>query len=109
MINELSNAMASRKGFEITNQVLDKTIEYAGYHFQTEEALMEQFSYPGMEKHKATHEAFRIKVTALKRQLDEHVATVPQELLEYLRSWLINHITIVDKELGLFLVQKGLS
>jgi hemerythrin len=104
MINELNEAMASRKGFDITNRVLEKAVAYTVYHFQTEEELMEKFAYPDRAAHKAQHEAFKAKVTALKRDFSEHDASVPRELLSYLRDWLTQHIVTVDRELGTFLL-----
>jgi hemerythrin len=107
MINELNDAMMSRKGFEITNQVLNKTLDYTYYHFQNEADLMAKFSYPEMEQHLAQHQAFKTKVTTLKRQADEGDGSVPRELLIYLRDWLLNHIVHVDKKLGLFLGEQS--
>jgi hemerythrin len=109
IINELNDAMMSRKGFEITDQVLKKTLDYTVYHFETEEALMEKFSYSGLEQHRAAHISFQTKVISLTHKFEDYDAAVPRELLEYLRAWLTNHITVVDKELGLFLLGKGLS
>ena len=104
MINELNEAMASRKGFDTTNKVLEKAVAYTVYHFQTEEELMEKFAYPGRAAHKAQHEAFKTKVAALQRDFSEHDASVPRELLSYLREWLTQHIVTVDRELGTFLM-----
>jgi len=109
MINELSDALTSKKGFEITDGVLQKTLDYTYYHFSTEEALMEKYAYPEIKSHKTQHETFKTKITLLQREHRDHVATVPRELLVFLREWLINHITHVDKKLGLFLVQQGLK
>jgi hemerythrin-like metal-binding protein len=107
MINELNEAMASRNGFDVTDRVIEKTLEYTFYHFQNEEALMDKFSYPEMAHHITQHETFRKKIATLKKQAGEHVGTVPRELLLYLRDWLLNHIIHVDKKLGAFLQEQG--
>jgi hemerythrin-like metal-binding protein len=107
MVNELNDAMSSRKGYDVTNAILQKAVEYTVYHFKTEEDLMKEFSYPGMEEHKAEHQAFILKVTSLKLDFNQGVGTVPRELLGYLRDWLANHITDTDKKLGLFLLGQG--
>lgn len=104
MINELNEAMASRRGFEITHRVLEKAVAYTVYHFQTEEDLMDKYAYPASAAHKAQHRAFTTKVTSLAQNFNEHDASVPRELLNYLRNWLTQHIVTVDQELGTFLL-----
>lgn len=107
MINELNDAMTSRNGFEITSQILEKTLDYTYYHFQNEADLMEKFSYPEKEGHLAQHQAFKIKVATFRRRDQAHDGIVPRELLIYLRDWLTNHILLTDKKLGAFLLEQG--
>lgn len=109
MINELSDALTSKKGFEVSDQVLEKTLNYTYYHFSAEEALMDEYAYPDAKTHKSQHETFKAKVIAMQRESREHVATVPRELLVFLREWLLNHIAHVDKKLGLYLTKQGLK
>jgi hemerythrin len=106
MINTLGEAMTSRRGYEIANTVLNQTLDYANYHFQTEEDLMDKFSFPGRQQHKAAHEAFRLKVAQLQQQEAGLDILVPRELLMFLSEWLIKHIASTDKELGLFLLER---
>jgi hemerythrin len=107
MINELNDAMSSRNGFEITHQILEKTLDYTYYHFQNEADLMEKFSYPEKEQHLSQHRAFKIKVATFRQRDQAHDGMVPRELLIYLRDWLLNHILLTDKKLGAFLLEQG--
>lgn len=104
MINELDQAVTSGKEYQIVNKVLEQALEYTVYHFQTEEDLMEQASFPEREQHTAEHEAFKRKVKQLQKRETNLDILVPIELLMYLRNWLTKHIQSSDKDLGLFLL-----
>lgn len=55
LINELSVAMMSRPGFRALHRVLNELINYIQRHFATEEALMQEVNYSGLDEHHQEH------------------------------------------------------
>ena len=76
--------------------------DHALRHFQDEEEYMESIQYEGLPAQKRAHEAFIDKMENIDL---EKIETEPQEylqhLIEFLLSWLINHILYTDKKIPL--------
>jgi hemerythrin-like metal-binding protein len=65
--------------------------------FKTEESYMIKFNYPEYQYHKEEHLDFSIKTLVYQSTViggDYHIAN---EILEYLKRWLVNHIQKTDK------------
>lgn len=76
--------------------------DYTEYHFKDEEEYMKSVHYEGLEIQQMQHEAFveRLREVNLEA-VDEGQQEYPEELLEYLTGWLINHILRMDKTIPL--------
>lgn len=90
-------------------EVLDDLLDYMCYHFSVEEKLMLARSYPEYAVHKAAHTQFDERVQAFKRGFDAGEALRSTEIVQFLKDWLTRHIQVVDKKLGRFLNQEGLT
>jgi hemerythrin len=88
------------------SDVLFGLVDYTYNHFIMEEELFQRLGYPETEAHKAQHNAFTGKVTAL-LQRHEHGEPVTNETLVFLKDWLIQHIMKTDKAYVPFLKEKG--
>ncbi len=82
-------------------EVIKELKEYTIIHFQDEEAYMESIHYEGLPAQKRAHEAFIMKVE-LSEQVDFTKKTQEEfeKILEFLLSWLVNHILYMDKKIG---------
>jgi len=109
LINELHEAMKSGRGKEVTEKTLGGLIQYVGTHFSTEERLMEKHSYPGFLAHKGEHAKLTKQATDIQSQFLQGKAVVNVELMNFLKSWLQNHILGTDKKYTSFLNAKGVS
>lgn len=74
-------------------------------HFLYEEALMRIVSYPKLTEHQAEHRQCDSKLIALEQQSLAGPSSL--EMITYLTTWLYGHITTFDKELALFLQERG--
>lgn len=106
--NRLNNAMHVGAGRAACGSILDELVNYTVNHFGFEEKLMEKHRYPDREAHLAAHHKLIEEVSKFKRQY-ESGATIPIELMGFIRDWLVNHILKVDKELARDLKSRGLS
>ncbi len=101
VLNELATAVAFERGREALESVFDALVAYAGYHFETEEAVWADALGDDAETqgHRRTHAGFVEQVLALRRQTASaaaHHATT-EDVLEFLVRWLAGHILESDR------------
>ena len=85
---------------------LEQLCNYTMDHFATEEALMQQLSYPHLARHREQHIQLSRQALELNQRFGGGELPLTTEITESLREWLLNHIQGEDRELGLFLLQK---
>jgi hemerythrin-like metal-binding protein len=113
-LNEANARLANVVTRDLLEEITRNLLSYALYHFETEEALMQEYDYFGLdavseEKHRSEHRSFSQQVVTLREELrDGHLVT-REALLTFLNNWLINHILHTDKHLADFLNQQGYS
>jgi hemerythrin len=81
--------------------------EYAQYHFETEEELMELYRYPGVDAHRSKHKD-------LNRRMAEYagkagIGFVPEKAVfaKFFETWLAEHLVEEDRKYADFLNTKG--
>jgi len=108
-ISELNEALAAGQGATAMESVLRKLNEYAKTHFAAEESLMELHKFPGLEAHRAEHEAFVQKLAKYMEDFRASKAGTPVALLFFLHSWLKDHILKTDHAYSIFLNERGVN
>jgi hemerythrin len=104
---ELHAAMVSGKGTAVMGRILDRLIQYTTVHFSHEERLMREAAYPAYEAHKAEHEALAAQVVAFSSRFSSGQATITVQLLQFLKSWLQNHIASSDRKYAPYLKERA--
>ena len=102
---------ACSKGVETKNGRLQKAVheavDYARYHFSTEEKLMSILEYPAFDMHKKEHDNFIWEALNRLKKFREGEEISPENLVSFLSEWIKNHIGDYDKEFaGHFLSMK---
>ena len=87
---------------------IDELVNYALYHFISEERLLASFDYPDLEEHKAEHQIFAAQVKEFRNRLTGDKKELPSEIYLFLLNWLKRHIQETDKKYGPFLNEKGI-
>lgn len=99
----ISNELLYDKYDEIM-AILAKLAEYTKMHFSDEEAYMKSINYPKLHAQKEAHAAFIEKIVNIDLEkldsIDENQHQYLVELIDFLLSWLINHILKSDKLIG---------
>lgn len=73
--------------------------EYTKYHFDYEEALLKEYQFEDFEQHKKEHDDFIQKVSSItEMQIDLDQTAFAFDMLDYILSWISNHIVGSDKE-----------
>jgi len=76
--------------------LIDKMRDYALMHFSTEEAIMKEHGFPGIEEHKFQHAKFNRDVDDFKKKQFEK--TNFSQIFVFLSRWLTAHIMDEDKK-----------
>ncbi|MBF0503584.1 MAG: hemerythrin family protein [Candidatus Omnitrophica bacterium] len=98
LLNVLVSATMGPVEEDGIGKILRELVNYTVYHFNTEEKYMEGFNFPGFEEHRKEHEYFKIKVAEFIEKYDKGDAKVTVDLLEFLWSWVKEHIRGMDKK-----------
>lgn len=109
-VNQIANAVAENAKNNILEEMIEDMVLFACEHFALEERLMAEHGYPNMEDHIQEH-------LRMYQQLNNLVKTVLHAtggskaalVSAYLSDWAEQHILQADKELGGFLVARGLN
>ena len=107
IVNDLFDAMSEGKGNEILGEIFVELIDYTKSHFSTEESLMKIHAYPYIKEHKEQHDELTKQALDLYDKFRAGQGTVSVPVLNFLRTWLNNHILSTDKKLGAYLESKG--
>lgn len=98
MINSLHDGMMGGKGREATGTVLQSMMEYALYHFKTEEDLMQKYGFEAYPAHREEHLSFMERVGEMAKRHGGGESLVSLELNEFLKEWLSDHILSTDRK-----------
>lgn len=105
LINESMDSLKDNSASgEVVKNLIKELKEYAQTHFAHEEAYMEQFKDPELERQKREHIQFAEKVNGYQVDAltDEESQKVFGELLIYMAKWLYRHILGSDIMIGKF-------
>ena len=83
---------------EEIREVLREMTNYALTHFKTEESYMKVFNYPEYQDHKAEHRNFYIETIGYLDKVIKGDCQIANEILEYLKQWIVHHIQVTDKK-----------
>ena len=114
LIQKLSDLSSAFRMGEEQNKII-KTLEfmfdYTDFHFSSEENVMEENDYPGLEEQKKQHEEFKVTLNNILEDYREEGTTpeIATSINVFLLNWLIKHIMGTDSKLGKFLTEKGLA
>jgi hemerythrin-like metal-binding protein len=107
IINSLLKAIVKGSNKKEISGVIKFLEDYTALHFGTEEGYMIKYNYAGYHDHLSQHLEFVEKLHAVKKNYGERGASSEAviNLINQLIEWLINHISITDKTMGIFLAQ----
>lgn len=108
-INLLHDAMKQGKSKEVLGGILDNLINYTKEHFTTEENFFQKFDYKEKNAHKLEHDNFVRKAVEFKKSYDSGNTVISSEVLNFLSTWIKNHILVSDKKYSEFLNSKGIK
>lgn len=109
MINDVAEAVAQGRPDDVQQGVLCDMVVYAGVHFSTEEKHMQHFNYSDIEVQKAQHHDYILKIGQFRVDLEAGKITLTQDILDFLKDWLKEHILVTDMRFKPFFNERGLK
>ena len=100
ILNELDDAKRVGKGSRVMAEILDRLVDYTVVHFQSEEKLMEEYGFPGIELHRTQHQQLVDKVARFQTRFHSRRERITNEVMDFLKYWLTNHILVDDMAFG---------
>jgi hemerythrin len=108
LINQLHDAMKAGKGSTEIFVILNGLVDYTKYHFEAEEKILRENNYPGLLVQENKHKNFIVKVQEFQSNAETKKLTISLEVQNFLKDWLIEHISGEDKKYGKYLNTKGI-
>jgi hemerythrin-like metal-binding protein len=88
-------------------ETIRELVEYADYHFKTEEALFAKVDFEEMASHIEHHNEYRNRITDFIQKHGKNQEFLSYEILDYLEDWWIKHISSEDKKYTKILNEHG--
>jgi hemerythrin len=98
LLNQVIAAISSPDKKALLTQTLNAALVYTKSHFQREEEFLSKGGYPGLEEHKASHQALVQDIVRFRLGLLSGDAMSVVELHKFFSNWLISHIRSEDKK-----------
>ncbi len=104
LYNILSHSVTEGDSDKYIEAVLEELISCTIWHFKHEERLMLLYKYNDIMEHKAEHEELINSVKALQQKFYKENKQLSNEDIDYLDTWLTEHILGHDMKLGFYLI-----
>jgi len=108
-VNTFLDACQSKADNETVHRLFWFLEAYAVTHFAEEEKLMQQVMYPDYVQHRRLHQEFVAEVGRIKKRLKAEGPTpaLVSETTKFVSSWLIQHISRMDRAIGQYMNQRS--
>ena len=100
IVNRIYQAIKENRTQNELETILNELVDYTVYHFDSEENAFKKFNYKDYEKHRNIHEALKGQVLKFMNDYKSGKTNIGFNLMEFLKSWLLNHIKVEDKKYG---------
>ncbi len=107
IINEVFEAKTNGMSKKVIADILERMSDYTKTHFKDEEELMDEYQYPELDRHRSAHQFFVAKVGDFNRDFSLNEDSLTEEMLDFLKNWLVKHIMETDKRYAPFLNERG--
>lgn len=106
-MNELRDDLMRGCSKDQLGESLERLVDFTRKHFASEEHLLQTHNYPGLLEHRAAHQRLMSEIRKTVRTA-EHCDTLHvHPLMEFLRSWYMEHIELLDRQYGPWLNERG--
>lgn len=73
--------------------------KFTEFHFLSEENLMHELRYPGLEEHEKTHSELLSQLSLFIAKINRH-QELPEDTLDVIHTWFANHVVSQDLKIA---------
>ncbi len=106
LMNDLHQAVEARQEKAALIAIVARMVNHGERQFVDEEALMYRVGYPQLQAHRTAHRRHLDRVLEFKSEIQKSGATSAQEMLLYLKNWVITHFQHEDNGYGQFIAKQ---
>lgn len=109
-LNTIELLLQTPENKEMLLEVFDQLHEYSINHFRREESIQRKIEYPKSIHHRNEHSSLLEKLEKLQSDIknlnsNEELEEKADEIITFLRNWLINHVLDEDMQLKPYLTK----
>ena len=97
LINKLDEATKEGRAVETVGETLKGLIDYTHTHFTTEQELLKEHNYEDYKLHCREHRIFTDQIEIYRDRLDAGSLRISDDVMGYMRGWLLTHIGSSDR------------
>jgi hemerythrin-like metal-binding protein len=110
MLNQLNDGITAGLRRAALEDVIDGMLKHTKVHFAREERFFVQTGFPGGDAHKAEHDLLARRVMNLQSRFENgQPLQLSLEAMNFLKSWLTDHIQGPDMEYRQYLNAQGIK
>jgi hemerythrin-like metal-binding protein len=109
IIGHLQTAMLEGRTKQVVAPLFTAMNQYTKFHFEYEEQLMEKNGFESLDSHRREHARLIEQLQQLETKYMNGTLNAGAPLMQFLRTWLLDHICGHDKGYSAFLREKGVS
>jgi len=102
LFRKLDIAIKTKQSESVLKRIVSEVRKLADFHFCSEENIMLEVGYPGFEAHCKLHTDLMVELNAKIGRIVSH-REFPDDLLDFMNQWLIEHIANHDQQLVTFI------
>jgi hemerythrin len=106
-MNELRLAVMHGSGPERVGEVLGRLVEFTRMHFFNEEQLLEQYDFPGLDRHRAEHQHILDQALLSTHRVRYGEKMQTSSWFYFLSDAYAGHIEELDRQYGPWLNARG--
>ena len=112
LINDLDDALEDGDPDELAlarHESLKAMVEYACFHFNSEEGFMAKMGYPELKTHRQLHDQMARKLLQIQRDNENGYHPLNTQLMSLMVNWLKDHILTQDKQYAAYAAENGIN
>lgn len=107
LLNKTYDSFVAGDSERLLADLFDELVDYATYHFATEEVVMKASGYPQYEQHHELHQKFCLRISEIQNDYMNGRSELSLEILSFLKNWITDHVLVKDAQFGHYVVNKS--
>jgi hemerythrin len=107
LLNHLYSCLEAKDVKRLPN-IINDVVEYANYHFETEEKYLIKFNYADADSHIAAHNNLRLKINDFANKSSDSIES-GFDFLYFMEHWFLIHFKGSDAKFAKLFNQNGLE